>query len=73
MPAGEAPNKFGVEATGPCVELHCPPRGPFCARDAYLLAAYLVSVADGVADPAQDGTFGSWLEAVQGTPRKNAA
>jgi hypothetical protein len=72
MPALDVPNKFGVEFAGQNLRLLSPPRGPFSARDAYLLAAYLVTTADSVADPEQDGTFSGWLAAMA-LPDQNAA
>jgi hypothetical protein len=72
MSALEMPNKFGVEFAGQNLRLLSPPRGPFCARDAYLLAAYLVTAADKVADPEQDGAFSGWLNAMT-LPDKSAA
>jgi hypothetical protein len=72
MLALEMPNKFGVEFAGQNLRLLSPPRGPFSARDAYLLAAYLVSAADKVADPEQDGTFSAWLTAMA-LPDRSAA
>jgi hypothetical protein len=72
MLALELPNKFGVEFAGQNLRLLSPPRGPFSARDAYLLAAYLVTVADKVADPEQDGTFAGWIAAMA-LPDQSAA
>jgi len=68
-------NKFGVDFAAQIIQLHSPPRGPFGARDAYLLAAYLVAAADKVADREQDGQFSDWLRAIElvATPAKSAA
>jgi hypothetical protein len=73
MQAIEMPNKFGVDLAGRSIRLLSPPHGPFSARDAYLLAAYLVNAAERVADPEQDGTFSGWLTAIEVVPDKNAA
>ncbi len=64
MAADDATNKFGVGFAGHCVEILTPPQGPFKARDAYLLAAYLVRIAEKIADPKEDGTFETWRNAV---------
>lgn len=36
-------------------------------RDALLLAAYLVAMAEIVGKPEEDGSFSDWLEAVRNT------
>lgn len=70
MESIEIQNKFGVDLAGHSVQLNSPPHGPFSARDAYLLAAYLITAAERIADPEHDGTFKRWLDAAQrcGTP-----
>ena len=73
MSSVDISNKFGVGLAGRRVQLVSPPRGPFSARDAYLLAAYLVAAADAVADPSLDGTFQSNLDSIEVVPDKSAA
>lgn len=59
-------NKFGVGVQGGSVVILMP-KPVMSPRDALLLAAYLVTMAQIVGKPAEDGTFADWLEAVQST------
>lgn len=56
-------NKFAVMVSGDQVRIGIPPRGTIDANDALLLAAYLVAMAEHMAE----NSFSDVLEAVQNT------